>query len=279
MAGREGQAVGRQAYPTAQAGVTHRIGLVSYDFSGKADFLVSTEKWPPGYDNINRVLDRAGCDLILYPLLPVETPFKSAVPAEPDFSGLASVRAVFSGVEPQTDGTRRAVAWMRESSKPRLMAERVQRVRDSYRPSTTIAADFEQRVVGDAFFLFGGEINALTYKRNTGVAVDNVGLLDFLRERSISTILNPASFYMRRWEIKLKRQYISEQGVVVVTLWNKKAWPKPKFVGEASLPWTVYRGGEDVANEVNEIRLGEIAALGTGIRLATIDTHPRGVRL
>jgi hypothetical protein len=91
----------------------------------------------------------------------------------------------------------------------------------------------------------------------------------YLEERQSSIILNPASFYMRRWQTKYKRRFLSTNDRSVITLWNKKAWPKPNFVGEASLPWTAYRGGEDITSEIIEIP-SRAHGLGAAVRLAVL---------
>src|SRR6266567_9314599 len=71
--------------PAEASAVLRRIGLVSYDFSGKTTFSTSSADWPPAYHEIHSFLDGVGCDAVVYPLLPVETSFASEVPERPAF--------------------------------------------------------------------------------------------------------------------------------------------------------------------------------------------------
>ena len=79
---------------------------------------------------------------------------------------------------------------------------------------------------------------------------------------------------MRRWQTKFKRRFLSDADRTVITLWNKKAWPKPEFVGEASLPWTTYRGGDDITSDIVELS-SEAHGLGLAVRLAVVAMHSK----
>ncbi len=78
-------------------------------------------------------------------------------------------------------------------------------------------AGLPDRVFDDEFFLFAGEMNAITYQRSTGTSLDHIGLASFLEERRISIVLDPVSFCMRHWRIQFKRRFLSEPVRTVIT--------------------------------------------------------------
>jgi hypothetical protein len=246
-----------------------RVGIVSYDFSGKSDFSVSTDDWPPAYHQIHPLLDGVGCDAIFYPLLPAETSFASTAPDKPAFEELKSVRYIYAGTTPDPEGRRRVSAWIGDVPQPRVMTEHALTKDQFIRDPVTILGDLQDRVFDNAFLLFAGEMNAITFQRSTGDFLDHVGLIPFFEERQVSIVLNPASYYMRRWQIRLKRLFLSHADRTVISLWSKKAWPKPEFVGEAARPWAAYQGGDVATSEIMEIP-SEAHGLGSAVYLAVL---------
>jgi hypothetical protein len=63
-------------------------------------------------------------------------------------------------------------------------------------------------------------------------------------------ILNPIHDYMRRYEMRKKRELYSRAGRTVVSVWNRGNRGRR---GEAHEPWTVYHDGESHTNAVRAV--------------------------
>jgi hypothetical protein len=267
----ESTPLGRQTAAKSKVDPTRasvQIGLVSYDFSGKSAFECSTETWPPAYHEINCIFDQLGCTAVLYPLLPFRQSFQASYPEAPRFGEFAAVANVFAGATADAQDRRQAVAWERGLER-RELTEVVSTKEEFFKRPDAVAGILDARVFGDALYLFGGELNAMTYRHKERRISDDSGIFQFLLQHQIRLVFNPASFYMRRWEIKFKRRYLSEGGAIVVSSWNKRAWEKPHFVGEAAIPWTVYRNDEDALDEVTDVE-PDAHRLGPAIRLGVL---------
>ena len=65
--------------------------------------------------------------------------------------------------------------------------------------------------------------------------------------KNVKIILNPIHEKMTRFEMKLKRQFLSKNNRWVISVWNKgKINSKGKPIGDGVYPWTVYKNGRPI---------------------------------
>jgi len=84
------------------------------------------------------------------------------------------------------------------------------------------------------------------YSRSSRQVEDPFGFLPAIPE-GVKILLNPVHDRMARFEMKLKRRFLSQQGRWVVSVWNKGKADKDGKVRDGSRPaWTVYHDGAEV---------------------------------
>lgn len=103
----------------------------------------------------------------------------------------------------------------------------------------------EQRLFGNCTVLLCGESNIVKYSKASKKIDDKFGFLSVLNE-DIKIILNPVHDRMTRFEMKLKRKYLSKNNRWVVSVWNKGKSDKNGKVKDGNKPaWTVFYNGEE----------------------------------
>lgn len=103
----------------------------------------------------------------------------------------------------------------------------------------------EQRLFGNCTVLLCGETNIVKYSKATKTIDDKFGLLSVLPKR-IQVVLNPIHDRMTRFEMKLKRKFLSENNRWVVSVWNKGKVDKNGKVKDGTNPaWTVFHNGKE----------------------------------
>jgi len=107
--------------------------------------------------------------------------------------------------------------------------------------------DLPSRQIGTALLVICGETNIASLVRGSDEFYDPFGFADRLRDLKTCLVLNPIHDYMRRYEMREKRRFYSQDGRTVVSVWNqgkgKEAW----------LPWTVFHDGEERTDPVTEL--------------------------
>ncbi len=104
----------------------------------------------------------------------------------------------------------------------------------------------EERIMGNCVVLLCGETNIVKYSKKTKKIEDT---FDFIKQIPSTTkiILNPIHDKMTRFEMKLKRQFLSMGNRIVVSVWNKgKTFSNGQTRDGINPPWTVYLNGEEV---------------------------------
>lgn len=104
----------------------------------------------------------------------------------------------------------------------------------------------EDRIMGNCVVLLCGETNIVKYSKKTKKIEDT---FDFIKQIPSTTeiILNPIHDKMTRFEMKLKRQFLSMNNRIVVSVWNKgKTFSNGQTRDGINSPWTVYINGEEV---------------------------------
>jgi hypothetical protein len=113
----------------------------------------------------------------------------------------------------------------------------------------------EERIMGNCVVLLCGETNIVKYSKKTKMVEDP---FDFIKQIPSTTeiILNPVHDKMTRFEMKLKRQFLSMDDRIVVSVWNKgKTFSNGKTRDGINPPWTVYLNGEEILIIKESIKL------------------------
>ena len=118
----------------------------------------------------------------------------------------------------------------------------------------------EQRLLGNCTILLCGESNIVKYSKASKKIEDKFNFLEVLN-KDIKIILNPIHDRMTRFEMKLKRQFLSQNKRWVVSVWNKGKLDKNGNMRDGKKPaWTIYYDGKekdikpivcDIPNKVN----------------------------
>ncbi len=226
-----------------------KIGIVSRDYR---------IKFPNGYRDFShsladvvRRLDSEGCDAVLFSLFSI-TP-------RPDFSvvdelnDLKNIKSVFieefKGVRKRKSG--RFVVYYRNDIEW-VQYEFFQVFGSLTGMSFSDISDFvnlelNKRIMGNCCVLICGETNGVKYSKFDRNIHDDFGLRSAITS-DVTIILNPIHDRMTRFEMDLKRKYLSENNRFVISVWNKGKEDKIGATRDGSKPaWRAYHDGEEAA--------------------------------
>jgi len=219
--------------------VSHNYNLLNrYGHHDFAEHVVQT----------NRICDAEGCDTILYSLFtwdeksPVQRDYKTL------FGGLKNTKCIFLEVGNKKSAQKIVEIWLKDGNKPRLIQQKFAKSSQPLEFKREFIRDINTRVVRNGIIVVCGESNIANYVPKEGNFRDPFGFNDILKSLGTKVILNPLHDYMTRYEMKKKRAYYSLEGRTVVTVWNQG-----KKKGEARIPWTVFRNGKDLTENVKEV--------------------------
>jgi hypothetical protein len=106
--------------------------------------------------------------------------------------------------------------------------------------------EMPKRVLGNFCVLICGESNGVKYSPKDKKVHDTFGLMGAIPEGT-KIILNPIHDRMRRFEMKLKRQFLSRNNRWVISVWNKGKRDKNGNVRDGNGPaWTVFHDEKEV---------------------------------
>lgn len=101
-----------------------------------------------------------------------------------------------------------------------------------------------RRIIGSCCIIVCGESNGVKYNPNGKNITDPCGLLATIPP-SVEVILNPVHDKMSRFEMMMKRRFLSQGGRWVISVWNKgKLDRKGRAKDGSGPPWTIYHSGE-----------------------------------
>jgi hypothetical protein len=125
--------------------------------------------------------------------------------------------------------------------------------------------DMPRRMLGNCCVLLCGETNSVKYTKKSKSVRDDFGIRKSLR-KEVRVILNPIHDRMTRFEMKLKRRFLSHDDRWVVSVWNKGKEDKNGRVRDGDDPaWTIFRNGgkkEIVVTPINNHQMNlEIGVL------------------
>lgn len=102
-----------------------------------------------------------------------------------------------------------------------------------------------KRILGSCCILVCGESNGVKYNPKEGKNITDPCRLLAAIPPSVEVILNPVHDKMARFEMMMKRRFLSQDGRWVVSIWNKGKRDKNGRVKDGSgPPWTIYHSGE-----------------------------------
>jgi len=103
-----------------------------------------------------------------------------------------------------------------------------------------------ERTIGNASVLICGETNIVRYQRLGKKVVDSYQYLSLLGNTT-QVILNPVHDKMMRFEMVLKRKFLSQHGRTVISLWNRgKQLKSGRYLIERQPAWSIYHDGIDL---------------------------------
>lgn len=228
--------------------VVNKIGLVTRDYN---------ITFPNGYRDFSHVLpgvlqllDEAGCDLVLfslYSLIP-----RPGYDPRAAFTGLKHIKLIC--IEQFRDGKRgrkagKIVIYHKAESgwqpyRVRQLFSRINRKAARKAVERLVTEDLPRRILGNCALIICGESNGVKYDRQAKAVRDVYGLRAAIPPE-VEVILNPIHDRMSRFEMKLKRRFLSEGGRQVLSLWNKgKQDQYGRTRDGTKAAWTVFYNGE-----------------------------------
>jgi hypothetical protein len=257
------QSSGEKVSTTPQLKIS-KLGIVSRNYQRR--FSNRYRDFSHAMPDILKLLDSEGCDAVMFSLFTI-VPRQTYDPRD-SFGGLENINAVF--LEEFKDGEKRTagryVVYFRGNDcwQP---YDFKQQFGTTYGMKENKMHDFvtdeiPKRILGNCCVLICGESNGVRYSQDEKKIHDIYGLRRSI-PRQASIILNPIHDYMIRFEMKLKRKFLS-QNRWVISVWNKGKKDQTGRNRDAAGPaWTVYFDGK-------EIKIEPIAN-ALGVDLGTVD--------
>jgi hypothetical protein len=233
-----------------------KIGIVSRDYNymfsnGYRDFSAE-------FPRVLQVLDEKHCDAVLF------SPW-SIVP-RPTFNplqfvrGLQHVRSVFCEefiIEQKRWVGQRFVVFYHQGSKwyqRELSGGGFGELRGSWEAKRRKVQRYTRevlpgRILGNSCVMICGETNGVPYDQEEKKVKDGFGLRRAVPDE-VNVIVNPVHDWMSRFEMKLKREFLSRENRWVVSVWNRGKRDRGGRRRDAlGHPWTVYHDGQCVTVE------------------------------
>jgi len=220
-----------------------RVGVVSRDYSrhfgnGHRDFSGT-------FGEVLKILDERRCDVVLFSLY-------SLVQRDmmPPLRLLRHVRTVM--YEEFIDGTKRhaqryVVAHRSGSTWREYELKQVFGTLsgNEHKLAGFVREEVPRRILGNCCVLLCGETNGVKYSPKAKAVHDVFGLRKAIPKEA-NVILNPVHDRMTRFEMKVKRRFLSEHGRWVLSVWNKGKKDKNGRTKDGTKPaWTVFFNGKE----------------------------------
>jgi hypothetical protein len=225
-----------------------KIGIVSRNYNH--EYSNGFRDFSAAFFGVLKVLDDEGCDTVLF------SPF-SIVPRT-SFRPLRllrrfhHVKAVIYEEFCDGGGRKRkglgCVVLYRKGYKWReyvLPGGGFPRLRGSMAAKKKVVGDYVRyvlpgRILGNCCVIICGETNGVPYHPKDGKVKDDFGLRGAIPQK-VTVVLNPVHDWMSRFEMPLKRKFLSQKGRWVISVWNKGKRGKGSKPRDAiGDPWTVY---------------------------------------
>jgi len=240
-----------QTMPGSEAGQDRikKIALVTHNYKvadsdGRYDYSEH-------FSRINQCCDQQDCDTILYALYTWDRDSPVSCNHDVIFKELKNVQRIIVEVghpqPPYPCSYDHVEVWQRDCEVPLVAKQRFATSSASRSDKAAFLNDLPQRQVRDALLVLCGESNIASLVRGSGKFNDPYRFAHILAKMKVRLILNPIHDYMRRPEMRQKRQYYSLGGRTVISVWNQGKGR------EAALPWTVFHDGQERTNDVREL--------------------------
>jgi hypothetical protein len=226
-----------------------KIGIVSRDYN-LMDFSEP-------FSDILKRLDNEGCDTVVFSLYSIDfskrksfMPFRSI--------RLRHVKAVLYEEGGRGEKNRQCVVFYRRGSKwtryplPNwgfASLKGLTKKQKKEKVGNFIRYAIRGRTLGNCCAILCGEINGVPYHTDTRTVRDDFGLRKSLKKQ-VTVVLNSGHDRMTRFEMKLKRAFLSQNDRWVISVWNKGKRDKKGRTHDGSKPpWTVFHSGREVTEK------------------------------
>lgn len=116
-----------------------------------------------------------------------------------------------------------------------------------------VTDEMPHRALGNACILLCGETNGVKYSKATKSVEDPFGLRRSI-PKNVNVVLNPIHDRMTRFEMKLKRRFLSMGRRWTISVWNKGRKDKNGRTRDGKEPaWTIFRSGKSMESSVKMI--------------------------
>jgi hypothetical protein len=223
-----------------------KIGIVSRDYgvifsNGYRDFSQSLPQ-------VLKLLDEKGCDAVLFSLFSI-IPRKGYGP-HGAFNGLENIKAIlleeFQYREIREAG--RYVIYYRASGWEEYEFHQVFGTVTGMRQEKIhdfVKNEMPKRILGNCCILLCGETNGVKYSKVDKKIHDTFELRKAIPQ-NVNLVLNPIHDRMTRFEMKLKREFLSKNNRWVISVWNKGKKDKNGKIKDGDGPaWTLYHNGNE----------------------------------
>ncbi len=239
-------ATAKQSVENSEAEI-RKIALIAHDYNvpdsrGLYDYSEH-------FTRINKLCDDQGCDTILYALYTWDATSPVARTHGSIFDGLKYVQRIVLEVGQPPDSFDHVEVWVRCQQQPIMAHQRFATSTSSTHDKQQFLDDLPSRQIGTALLVICGESNIVKLKRASKTFEDWFGFCDRMQDLKTRVVLNPIHDYMTRYEMKEKRQFYSQNGRTVVSVWNKGRGK------ESWLPWTAFHDGEEWTDRVHELEV------------------------
>jgi hypothetical protein len=205
-----------------------KIGIVSRDY--RHEYENGFKDFSAIFPDVLTLLDRKGCDTVVFSLYSI-IPRKSFRPLQ-SIRRLRNVKAVLLEEGGRGQKNRQCVVFCRRGNEwhryvlpgggfPSLKGLTDKKKREKV--GKFVHCVIPDRTLGNCCAILCGEINGVPYHKDTGTVQDDFFLREALR-REVTVVLNPGHDRMMRFEMPLKRAFLSKNGRWVISVWNKGKW-------------------------------------------------------
>jgi len=235
----------------------NKLGIVSHDYTGPGN---TKKDFSDTFDRILRILDKKGCDSVLFSLYTIDK--RKNFNVKLHLESLTKITSVFveEFINDQDKNGPDEPEYIIYYKTPNCWGD--YRFGQIFGKAEWLSKDTEKRVIefkdkferkrifGNFAVLLCGETNIVKYSKKDEEIYDKFNFLDTIPSE-VTVILNPIHDRMTRFEMIKKRKFLSRNGRWVVSVWNKgKLYGENKKKRDGKKPaWTVFHNKEEVTIE------------------------------